>query len=228
MSKRILIVEDDIAFATILSDNLRFEGFAVDACNSVEQSLRAVKAFGPDLVLLDLTLNDGGDGLALCQRLTHAHERLPIIIISARREKDDRVRGLVLGADDYLVKPFAVDELLARIQAVLRRSRGRTSSIRLGEIFIDFVSRTTCKGRREIILTDREFEILRYLADRSGSIVSRDELLHLVWGYNEAPLTRTVDNFISHLRKKLEPDPKHPKYIRTSYGGGYRLTPTSH
>jgi two-component system, OmpR family, alkaline phosphatase synthesis response regulator PhoP len=186
--------------------------------------MHAVKAFGPDLVLLDLTLKDGGDGLVLCERLTHAHERLPIIIISARGEKEDRVRGLGLGADDYLVKPFELDELLARIQAVLRRSRGRTSALRLGDVYIDFVRRAAFKGRREIILTDREFEIMRYLADRRGTVVTRDELLHLVWGYDEAPLTRTVDNFIFHLRKKLEPDPKHPVYIRTAYGDGYRLT----
>jgi DNA-binding response OmpR family regulator len=131
------------------------------------------------------------------------------------------VRVLTLGADDYVVKPFALEELLARIHAVLRRSKPPIERLTLGRIVIDFRQLRAFEGQQELVLSDREFEIMRHLGERAGSVVSRDELLHLVWGYADAPLTRTVDNFISRLRHKIEPDPHHPIYIRTAYGDGY-------
>ena len=224
ITKRILLVEDDKAIARLILDNLRFEGFSVEWCESGRNAVAVATRFAPALVLLDLMLPDGPDGLELCRTLTQAAERTPVIIITARGEKEDRVRGLTLGADDYVVKPFALDELLARIHAVLRRTKPRMERLTLGPTVIDFTQLRAFKDGREIALTDREFEILRPLADRAGSVVSRDELLRLVWGYADVPLTRTVDNFIFRLRHKIEPDPRHPKYIRKAYGDGYRLT----
>ena len=224
MTKRILLVEDDKAIARLISDNLRFEGFSVEWCESGRNAAAAATRFAPDLVLLDLMLPGGPDGFQLCRTLTQAAERTPVIIITARGEKEDRVRGLTLGADDYVVKPFALDELLARIHAVLRRTKPRMERLTLGRTIIDFTQLRAFKDDREIALTDLEFEILRHLAERGGNVVSRDELLRLVWGYTDAPLTRTVDNFIFRLRHKIEDDPRHPKYIRKAYGDGYRLT----
>jgi two-component system response regulator VicR len=146
-----------------------------------------------------------------------------VIILSARGQKEDRIRGLTLGADDYVTKPFALDELLARVHAVLRRTKPRIDQLTLGNTVIDFRRLRAYCGAKPVELTDREFEILRCLAERAGSVVTRDELLHLVWGYANAPLTRTVDNFIFRLRHKLERDPKHPAFIRKAYGDGYRL-----
>jgi DNA-binding response OmpR family regulator len=226
MTKRVLIVEDDKSIARLLKDNLQFEGFVVEWSETGRDATEIVTRFAPDLVLLDLMLPDGVDGLALCQSISQGPARTPVIILTARAHKEDRVRGLTLGADDYVIKPFALDELLARVHAVLRRTKPRLDSARLGDIVIDFRRLRAFKRKQEVVLTDREFEVLRHLAERSGSVVSRDELLHLVWGYSEVPTTRTVDNFIFRLRQKIERDPRHPKFIHTAYGGGYRLTLT--
>jgi DNA-binding response OmpR family regulator len=152
-------------------------------------------------------------------------ERTPIIVLTARNRKEDRILGLDLGADDYVTKPFALDELLARMRAVLRRAQKRPDEIVLGDVVIDFRRHRALKNNRAITLTDREFAVLRRLADRIGTVVSRDELLSVVWGYQNVPLTRTVDNLISRLRRKIEVDPHQPQYIRTAHGDGYRLTP---
>ena len=222
--KRILIVEDDAAIARMLRDNLQFDGFAVEWSQSGRDALTLAKRFVPDLVLLDLSLPQGLDGLDLCRSFSQGAERTPVIILTARAAKEDRVKGLTLGADDYVVKPFALDELLARITAVLRRTKARLDCITLGDTVVDFRRLRVSRGRQEIVMTDREFEVLRHLAERAGSVVSRDELLRLVWGYSDTPLTRTVDNFIFRLRNKLEADPHRPRYIRTAHGDGYRLT----
>jgi two-component system response regulator VicR len=224
MTKRVLIVEDDKALARLLRDNLQYEGFAVDWSETGLDALQKAKHFAPDLVLLDLTLPHGTDGFELCRALTHGRDHIPVIILTARGQKEDRIRGLTLGADDYIVKPFALDELLARINAVLRRTKPRMEQLKLGDTTIDFRRLRAFKGKHELVLTDREFEILRHLAERAGGVVSREELLRLVWGYSDAPLTRTVDNFVFRLRRKIERDPHHPQYIRTAYGDGYRLT----
>ncbi len=225
MTKRVLIVEDDKAIAALLRDNLEFEGFAVEWSETGADALQKAKRFSPDLVLLDLML-PGIDGHELCRKFVSGREPVPVIILTARGQKEDRVRGLTLGADDYIVKPFALEELLLRVNAVLRRTKRRVQELKVGNVTVDFTRLRASKGNRELVLTDREFEILRYLTERAGTIVSRDELLHLVWGYDQAPLTRTVDNFIFRLGKKIEDDPHHPKYIRTAYGDGYRLTLT--
>jgi DNA-binding response OmpR family regulator len=222
--KRILIVEDDAAIARMLRDNLQFDGFQVEWSQTGRDAVTLAKRFAPDLVLLDLSLPNGLDGLELCRSFSQGAERTPVIILTARGRKEDRVRGLTLGADDYVVKPFALDELLARITAVLRRTKPRLDQIRIGATLVDFRRLRVSRGTQEIVMTDREFEVLRHLAERAGAIVSREELLRLVWGYSDTPMTRTVDNFIFRLRNKLEPDPHHPRYIRTAHGDGYRLT----
>lgn len=224
MSKRILLIEDDKAIARLLTDNLRIEGFAVEWSETGQGAVQLVTRFCPDLVLLDLMLPRGVDGFELCRQLSQTPTPTPVIILTARGEKEERVRGLTLGADDYVVKPFALEELLARIRAVLRRTKPRIDRLRLGQTTIDFTRLQAFKGSQELVLTDREFEVLRHLAEHAGSVVTRDEMLVLVWGYNHTPTTRTVDNFIFRLRHKIEPDPRHPKYIRTAYGDGYRLT----
>jgi DNA-binding response OmpR family regulator len=221
--KRILLTEDDHTIAKLLTENLEFEGFSVAWAATGADALAKSRTFAPDLILLDLMLPDR-DGLDLCRTFANSKDHVPVIVITAKGQQEDRVRGLTLGADDYVVKPFALEELLARIKAVLRRTKGRVERITLGPVTIDFVRLRAYKNAEELVLTDREFEIMRYLAERAGSIVSRDELLHLVWGYNQAPMTRTVDNFIFRLRQKIEEDPHHPKYLRKSYGDGYRLT----
>jgi DNA-binding response OmpR family regulator len=222
--KRVLVVEDDKAIGRLLVDNLQLDGFAVELCETGRDAFNALARFAPDLVLLDLMLPDGFDGLELCRSLSQRPAPIPVIILTARSEKEDRVRGLTMGADDYVVKPFALEELLARIHAVLRRGRQRPESLKLGDTTIDFQRLQAVRGKREVVLTDREFEVLRHLAERAGSVVSRDELLHLVWGYWDVPTTRTVDNFIFRLRAKIERDPHNPQFIHTVYGGGYRLT----
>jgi DNA-binding response OmpR family regulator len=227
VKKRILIVEDDRSIARLLRDNLDFEGYDVECAENGTEALAAGKRFVPDLVLLDLMLPGGIDGFELCRTFSQAANRTAVIILTARGMKQDRVRGLQLGADDYVIKPFALDELLARVHAVLRRTQPRIEQVVLGETVVDFTRRHATKGARELSLTDREFEILRHLAERQGKMVTRSELLHLVWGYPEAPTTRTVDSFMCRLRRKIEPDPHHPRYIRTAHGDGYRLTPNT-
>jgi DNA-binding response OmpR family regulator len=223
MTKRILIIEDDKAIARLLRDNLTYEGFAVESSETGHDALALVKRFAPDLVLLDLMLPNGVDGLDICRTLSQGPARIPIIILTARGQKEDRVRGLKLGADDYVTKPFALDELLARVHAVLRRTTPRVERLRLGDVIVDFQQLRATKGREELLLTDREFEVLRFLAGRAGQVVTRDELLVLVWGYSDAPMTRSVDNLIFRLRHKIERDPHHPVHIRKAYGDGYRL-----
>ena len=224
-NKRIMIIEDDKAIARLVCDNLQFDGFTVECCETGAEAISAVNRFAPDLVLLDIMLPNGPDGFQLCRTLTQRVQRTAVIIMTARAQKEDRVRGLTLGADDYIIKPFALEELLARVHAVLRRTQPRLDHLKLGETTVDFRQLRAHRNACELSLTDREFEILRHLAERAGSVVSRDELLHLVWGYSESPpLTRTVDNFIFRLRTKIEPDPRRPRFIRTAYGGGYRLT----
>lgn len=224
MSKRVLIIEDDKAIARLLRDNLQYEGFIVETSETGRDALAIVKRFRPDLILLDLMLPNGVDGLEICRAISVQPERIPVIILSARGQKQDRVRGLTVGADDYVAKPFALDELLARVHAVLRRSRPPVEQLQLGNTTIDFCRLRAFSGNQEIALTDREFAVLRFLAEHAGSVVTRNDLLQLVWGYSDTPTTRTVDNFIFRLRHKIEPDPHRPRYIRTAYGDGYRLT----
>jgi DNA-binding response OmpR family regulator len=227
MPGRILIVEDDSMLAKVIGDNLRFAGYEVSAAADGHDAVARLRTFQPDLVLLDLMLPDRS-GFDLCGVLRQGG-RTPVVILSARAQKADKLRGLKLGADDYLTKPFDLDELLARIQAVLRRSRRGVDRLVLGAVTIDFNALRAMTAKREVHLTHREFGVLRYLAERHERVVYRDELLREIWGYLDVPpTTRSVDHAIARLRKKIEPDPHRPRFIRTVHGDGYVLNTTAH
>ena len=226
MKKRILIVEDDAALARVLSDNLAFYGFEVETVDDGAEVIRRVRAFSPDLVLLDLSL-PGPDGFELCG-LIRQGGRTPVIMLTARDQKSDKLRGLELGADDYVTKPFDFEELQARIRAVLRRARQMVVQITLGETVVDFSAFKATRGRHDLRLSRREFDLLSYLAEREGAVVPRSELLREVWGFPEEPSTRAVDYAIRRLRRKIERDPHNPQHIHTVHGDGYCLTSARH
>jgi len=220
--QRILIVEDDRALARVLSDNLSFSGFDVDWVDDGAEVLNKVRATSPDLVLLDVML-PGRDGFNLCG-LIRQGGRTPVIMLTARDQKIDKLKGLELGADDYITKPFDFEELQARIRAVLRRARRSATRITVGDAVIDFVAFTATRGGLDLRLSRREFDLLGYLAEREGRIVQRDELLREIWGFPDEPATRAVDYAIRRLRRKLEADPHNPRHIHTVHGNGYSLT----
>ncbi len=222
--QRILIVEDDRALARVLSDNLSFSGFDVDWVDDGTDVLNRVRATSPDLVLLDVMI-PGRDGFSLCG-LIRQGGRTPVIMLTARDQKSDKLKGLELGADDYITKPFDFEELRARIRAVLRRARRSATRITIGESVIDFVAFTATRAGTDLRLSRREFDLLGYLAEREGRIVQRDELLREIWGFPDEPATRAVDYAIRRLRRKLEPDPHNPRHIHTVHGNGYSLTLT--
>lgn len=223
MKKRILVVEDDAALARVVCDTLRFEGFDVQYAASAPAAIERAKQFAPDLVVLDVML-PGGDGFNLCGVMRRGG-RTAVVMLTARSQKVDKLRGLSLGADDYITKPFDLEELIARIAAVLRRGRSGAEQLVLGQVIIDFGSLRALHGDHPVQLSHREFDMLRYLAEHQGHVVSRDELLNQVWSYSDMPITRSVDHAIARLRKKIEPDPRHPRYIHTVRGDGYCLTP---
>jgi DNA-binding response OmpR family regulator len=223
MKKRILVVEDDAALARILRDNLTYCGFEVTSVSDGDGALAAARASSPDLVVLDIML-PGTSGFDLCGVLSQSG-RTPLIILTARSQKADKLRGLNLGADDYITKPFDLEEFLARVQAVLRRARPAIERLTLGPVTIDFRSQQATRSGRPLHLTHREFELLQYLAERQERVVHRNELLREVWGYLDVPSTRSVDHAIARLRKKIETDAHHPRFIHTVHGDGYCLTP---
>jgi len=218
---RILLVEDDEEIADVLRRSLRAEGYEVRAGGDGAEALRAAADFVPDLVVLDLGL-PGMDGVEVCRRLRETGD-VPILILTARTETEDRVEGLDSGADDYLVKPFERDELLARIRALLRRRPPRGSAtLRVGELRLNPDTREVHRGDREIELTSREFELLEYLMRNERLVVPRERLLDEVWGYDPAAATNTVDVFVSNLRRKLELGGE-PRLLHTKRGAGYVL-----
>jgi DNA-binding response OmpR family regulator len=217
MKRRILLVEDDAALSQVLSYHLVSEGFVVEAVFDGETALNAAEAFAPDLVLLDLTL-PGTNGFELCSHWRQPR-RFGIIIITSRDRKADALHGFELGADDYVTKPFDLEVLVARIQAVLRRARPNTEQLQIGNTRIDFANLTANNGRQLIDLTPLEFQVLHYLAERPNCVVSRLELMRYVWGYADEAQTRSVDMGINRLRKKLETDPHHPRFLQTARGG---------
>lgn len=225
MKRKILVVEDDAALARVLCDNLTYEDFEVTLAQDGASALRTAEAVEPDLVLLDMML-PGISGLDVCDRLSRNPASSPaIIILTARNRKEDKLRGFRAGADDYVTKPFTLDELLARVRAVLRRTRPIDDTLVLGPLTFDFRHYSATCGEQPVSFTQHELEVLHYMSERSGRIVTRDELLQHVWGYQNVPVTRCVDNLIARLRTKIEDDPHHPRYIQTVHGDGYRLTP---
>lgn len=222
MKKRVLVVEDDPVLTRVLYDNLAFEGFEVQCVADGSAATSAARSFAPDLVLLDVNL-PGKSGFELVEGWRE-NQRTSIIFLTAKGQKSDKLRGLKLGADDYVTKPFDLEELLARVHAVLRRARPAVQLLHLGSVTIDFEHLKASHGDDEIDLTHRDFEILKYLAERPNSIVSRNELLRAIWGYPDAANTRAVDHAIARLRKKIEDVPHKPRFIHTVHGDGYSLT----
>ncbi|HUS68587.1 MAG TPA: response regulator transcription factor [Kofleriaceae bacterium] len=231
MSSRILVIEDDPSIRLGLEDTLRAKGYQVEVATRGQLGLDLAERVRPDLIILDIMLPDL-DGFEVCRRLKAPRSELaaiPIIVLSARGAELDRVRGLELGADDYVTKPFSLMELLARVSAVLRRgARGagpEPESLAFGDVKIDFVRQSATKAGERLELPARAYAILKVFARRPGEVVSRDTLLDEAWGYEKVPNTRTVDNHLVKLRKALEDEPDRPRYLVTVHGAGYRLDP---
>lgn len=222
---RVLVVEDDAAILRGLADNLVGEGYDVRTARSGEEGLRIIHDAHPDLVVLDVML-PGMSGFEVCRRARREGIRTPILVLTARGEEVDRVTGLDLGADDYVTKPFSVAELLARVRALLRRSEpgeALPDRIAFDDVKVDFVRYEATKGGRPVQLARKEYAVLRYLAARPRVVIQRADLLLDVWGYQQLPTTRTVDNHVALLRAKLEDDPANPRRILTVHGVGYKL-----
>src|SRR5947209_8767112 len=222
---RVLIIEDELPMRTALQDCLASEGYRVLGAADGERGLAHALQDKPDLILLDIMM-PRLDGYSLCAELRRRGNAVPILMLTAKGQVEDRVHGLDVGADDYLVKPFSTDELLARVRALLRRAHKRTrvpDTLTLGEIRIDLAKQTAVRGRKSVHLTAKEFAMLRLLAESQGEPVSRERFLDIVWGYTAFPTTRTVDNHVASLRGKLEKDPEEPRWILTVHGVGYRL-----
>jgi len=223
LRKRILVIEDDAVLAKGLQDNLLSEGFDALCVTDGGRARECAAQFNPDLIVLDLML-PGVSGFSLCQAFRDAGDT-PILVLTARSQKADKVRCLDYGADDYLTKPFDLEELLARIRAILRRTRPNLETLTIGPVTIDFKARLALRGGTDLHLTHKEFEILHYLAEREGHVVHREELLKELWGYAQTPFTRSVDTAMARLRKKIESDAHRPRFIHTVHGDGYCLTP---
>ena len=226
---RVLIVEDNHSLAFGLRNNLEIEGYDVDVADDGPSGLAAARRLHPDLIVLDLMI-PGMDGYRVLRQLREDGLTMPVLILTARGEEADKVLGFRLGADDYVTKPFGVLELLARVQALLRRSRPApavpTQAVqRFGEVEVEATTRSVRRSGDPVALTPMEFDLLIALLRRQGAVASRLELLKEVWGHSSAVLTRTVDTHIGELRRKLEHDPSTPRHILTVRKAGYRLAP---
>lgn len=223
--KTILVIEDDISILRGLKDNLEYEGYTVIDETNGEKGLQLAFNKKPDLILLDIML-PGMNGYEICRKLKKEKPGLPIIMITARGSEIDKVSGLDTGADDYVTKPFSIPELMARIRAVFRRTAadsGIQDEYCFGKIKLDFKKLKAFRDEQEIKLSSREFAIMEYFIRHEGEAVHRHDLLNEVWGYETLPNTRTIDNFILDLRKKLEENPSKPKYIESVRDIGYRF-----
>jgi DNA-binding response OmpR family regulator len=224
---RILIIEDDRAILRGLVDNLEYESNEVLSATDGIQGYTLIREQKPDLVILDLMLPKMS-GYDICRKVRAEGNTTPILMLTARGEEVDRVLGLDLGADDYVTKPFSVPELLARVRALLRRSLdfqagSLPDELRFDDVVIDFKRFQARKANEELRMSRKEYGVLRLLAARKGEVVTRDELLNEVWGYDQYPTTRTVDNHVASLRAKLEEDPANPRRLLTMHGVGYKL-----
>ena len=226
MTKRILLVEDEPGLVLTLGDRLEAEGYAVETAADGERGLELATSEPFDLVILDVMLPKR-DGFEVCRAIRRASVEAPILMLTARGEVLDKVLGLKLGADDYLTKPFDMLELLARVEALLRRApSGPPSEIaayRFGDVRVDFRRAEVTRAGEPVEVTPRELGLLRYFVERRGEVVTRDELLDAVWGYSSTVMTRTVDVHVALLRQKLEETPRQPRYILTVHGTGYKF-----
>ena len=222
---KILVVEDEFAMRQGLIDNLEIEGYKVDDAADGKLGLEKILQNNYNLVILDVMM-PGMSGFDVCKKARSAGIETPIILLTAKGEEIDKVLGLELGADDYITKPFGLRELLARIKTILRRTEtehNKKDEYIVGKLKINFASYNAVINGIEVSLSHREFEVLKYFIDHKNEIVSRDDLLHDVWGHQSKITTRTVDNFILKLRQKIEEDINHPNIILTVYGVGYKL-----
>ena len=230
MAQRILVVEDELFTRRMLEDLLRHEGFVVATCGTFAEAVGEVNRRAYDLILLDLLLPDG-DGLEACRIIRQRH-RMPIVILSTKRQLEDRVAGLTLGADDYIAKPFEAAELVARVRAQLRRAQELSSdtfaaTIHTGHLEVDPAAQEAFVEGKPVGLTQKEFQLLHLLAARAGKAVSRDFLLEQVWSEDELGSDKNVAVYIRRLRQKIERDPNHPQLLLTVRGFGYRLADPS-
>jgi two-component system alkaline phosphatase synthesis response regulator PhoP len=226
MNARILIVEDEAGLATTLKDRLKKEGHTVSVARDGNSGMDMAIREPFDVLILDVML-PGQNGLAICQKLRQLGSNAPILMLTARRQTMDKVIGLRTGADDYLTKPFKMVELLARVDALLRRAGPGKSAgsarYQFGDLQIDIRSTEVMREGRPVALSAKEFHLLRYFVEHRGATLSRDELLREVWGYRGQPSTRTVDVHVAWLRQKIEGDPKNPQLIVTVVGLGYKF-----
>jgi two-component system alkaline phosphatase synthesis response regulator PhoP len=225
--RRLLLVEDEPGLVLTLTDRLTAEGYDVEHEGDAVRGLARASTSTFDAILLDVML-PGGNGFDVCRTLRQRGVHTPILMLTARGQVVDRVVGLKLGADDYLVKPFEMAELLARIEALLRRGAVRAASgsidaFQFGNVTVDFRKAEVNKGGQPLDLSAREFKLLKYFVEHRGAALSRDELLNEVWGYNAMPSTRTVDVHVAWLRQKIEDNPRHPQHILTVHGLGYKF-----
>ncbi len=226
MNNKLLVVEDEAGLVTTLQDRLAAEGYRVEVAQDGGEGLERGLEQRYDLILLDIML-PGRSGFDICTNLRRQGVNVPIIMLTAKDQIPDKILAFKMGADDYVTKPFEMQELLARIEAQLRRTNGTASKhagvYEIGPLRVDFRRMEIWRNEQQITLSAREFNLLRYLVEHRGTTISRDELLRNVWGYRATGQTRTVDVHVSWLRQKLEDDPKNPKYIVTVPGFGYRL-----
>ncbi len=227
MNHRILLVEDEPGLILTLSDRLKSEGYQLQVASDGEEGFTRGSSGDHDLIILDVMLPKK-NGFDVCRDLRKKNVSTPILMLTAKGETIDKVVGLKLGADDYLTKPFEVIELLARIEALLRRAPagtgGAIDTFRFGDVSIDFKRAEVAKNAEPVELSAMEFKLLQFLIENHGTVHSRDQLLDNVWGYDAMPSTRTVDVHIAWLRQKLENNPKHPQHIQTVHGLGYKFT----
>jgi DNA-binding response OmpR family regulator len=223
--KKILVVEDDKAIVRGLIDNLKRENFEVATAENGQQGYELAKKEKFDLLILDLLLPKLG-GLEVCKQLRADNVQIPILMLTGKKEEVDKVLGLEIGADDYLTKPFGMHELIARVKALLRRQMSMTTKIdecSFADVHVDFKKQEARKGKKSIEMSAKEFELLKYFVEREGEVISRTQLLDDVWGYEVPPTTRTVDNYILSLRKKIEADSSKPKHLITVHTAGYKF-----
>jgi two-component system alkaline phosphatase synthesis response regulator PhoP len=221
----LLIVEDDEGLREGLRRNFEYEGYRVSTAADGIAGLEAAVSLEPQLLILDVML-PGLNGFDVCRRLRAGGATTPILLLTVRKEEPDRVLGFDVGADDYVLKPFSVQELSGRVRALLRRSQAspaEASRLQLGAVEVDFTRQQVSRRGRPLKLSFREFELLRYLAGRRGEVVTREDLMKHVLGYSPEATSRAIDNLIVHLRKKVEIDPRAPRHILTAYGIGYKL-----
>jgi DNA-binding response OmpR family regulator len=225
---KLLVVDDEKAMANAIRDNLEFEGYQVDCAYGGQPALDCLLKEKYALVILDVMMPDLG-GFDVLEQLRSGNDHTPVIFLTARSAEADKLRGLGLGADDYVVKPFSILELIARVKVVLKRTApgSELEDLQLDEIHIDFAKLTVTSNGTTEELGRYEADILRLLASEPGRVFSRSEILDAVWGMEAFPSNRTIDNYMVKLRQKIESDPKEPKYILSVYGKGYKLQPTS-